>query len=423
MLENLPVTKLVARNYKNLSIADGVNLRGLNVLIGPNGSGKSNLINLLKFLRGATTAQINSVRNVTSFEDSLLILGRMLDATVEAPAQVGFEFYFFQHDVFELNLLVNPPARLIAIMHEALREADKKNGKDYFYYYLGHSRKHGTGVVSVGPSNDPSKMQYEQLDNIPGNELMLAIMPHLLEKSKSPPGATPIYQARNYLFNQIGQWQFYNANHMNLRAIREAEPKLGLSDRSLSESGENLALVLHNLMQGDLDFEEDLNLALKEILPQTRKFRTNTSRLTVSVQWHYENIKEPFFLDEMSDGTVMMLCWAAVLLAPALPTLLVIEEPEVGLHPSWMRILASWIRRAAQTRQIIVSTHSPELLDHLTETFVQGEAQVLVANRTDLLHFGFKPLALEQVKSQLEAGWQLGDLYRVGDPSIQGWPW
>jgi predicted ATPase len=121
----------------------------------------------------------------------------------------------------------------------------------------------------------------------------------------------------------------------------------------------------------------------------------------------------------MSDGTVRMLCWATILHSPLLPSLIVIDEPELGLHVSWMPVLAEWIKKAATKTQIIITTHSPDLLDHFTDC-LENVFCFYSENRT---HFSVKSLSKEMLDQKLEEGWQLGDLYRVGDPSIGGWPW
>jgi len=74
---------------------------------------------------------------------------------------------------------------------------------------------------------------------------------------------------------------------------------------------------------------------------------------------------------------------------------------------------------AAQKKQIIVTTYSPDLLDHFTDC-LENVLCFASENRT---HFSIKPLSKPMLESKLEEGWQLGDLYRVGDPSIGGWPW
>jgi predicted ATPase len=77
--------------------------------------------------------------------------------------------------------------------------------------------------------------------------------------------------------------------------------------------------------------------------------------------------------NEMSDGTVRMLCWAAILLSPTLPSLLVIDEPELGIHAAWMPVLANWIKDASQKTQLIVSTHSPDLLSYIDSKTVKSK--------------------------------------------------
>lgn len=206
---------------------------------------------------------------------------------------------------------------------------------------------------------------------------------------------------------------------MSLKAIRDSYPKIGANEIFLSATCENLPLVLDNLMQHPnygIDFDEKLNHAMKSILPNTRKIKTYRSNLSLAVQWHFEDMREPFYLSEMSDGSVRMLCWASILHSPLLPTLLVIDEPELGLHVAWMQILAEWIKNAADKTQIIVSTHSPDLLDYFTDCVTN----VLRFERQGKSHFTIKPLS--QLSEKIEEGWQLGDLYRIGDPDIGGWP-
>lgn len=107
-----------------------------------------------------------------------------------------------------------------------------------------------------------------------------------------------------------------------------------------------------------------------------------------------------------------MLCWASILHSPILPTLLVIDEPELGLHVAWMQILSEWIKQAATKTQVIVSTHSPDLLDYFTDCVTN----VLSFERHDKSHCMVKPLSESQLADKIEEGWQLGDLYRIGDP-------
>jgi predicted ATPase len=432
---NQPIIRfLTTKNYKNLHLDPSVILNNLNIFIGSNGSGKSNFISCLKFLKDCLTAIPDENRGVSSFEDAISKFGgdKILDVNVESPAKVSIACCFSQINqtgnlqkdsaILDFQLYTDRQKVRASISEEYLYGGEDLQGTSTtppFYYYKFHNRELRQGVLSVYNFRGQEPTHAETLDNIPTNSLGLLTIPTLLENSQLPPESTPVYKIRRELIEFIFQWQFYNANNMNLNLIRTAEPKIGGSDIYLSASGDNLPLVLENLSQ-NIDFEDSLNEAMKSILPKTRRIRpVRSGRLSLTVQWYFEDIKEAFYLNEMSDGTVRMLCWATILHSPLLPSLIVIDEPELGLHVSWMPILAEWIKKAATKTQIIITTHSPDLLDHFTDCL----ENVLCFYSENKTHFSVKSLSKEMLQPKLEEGWQLGDLYRVGDPSIGGWPW
>lgn len=418
---------IYTQNYKNLT--GQFNLTNLNIFIGSNGSGKSNLINCLKFLKDCITPVYDSSRGVNSFEDAISKFGgtRILDKTVESPAYLRFAYGFTSTEklvdycdskdaVFDISLISNKKESNIKLTEEALYFSDQVlkelNFKDkQFYYYVNHVKEDAaltipdekTGQVGSFYHNDNNKLYHMIFRNNFGLDYF----------EKIPPITT--------IRKSVKDWQFYNANNMDLKEIRESEPKIGGGgDIYLSSSGNNLALVIENLISQDIDFEERLNEAIKLILPQTRRIRSiRSGRLSLTVEWWLEGHKEPFYLDELSDGTVRMLCWAVILHSPKLPSLIVIDEPELGLHVAWMKILAEWIKKASKKTQIIITTHSPDLLDNFTDCL----ENVLCFHSTDNQHFSLKTLSEESLESKLDEGWELGDLYRVGDPNIGGWPW
>lgn len=437
---NQPIIRfLTTKNYKNLHLDPSVNLNNLNIFIGSNGSGKSNYISCLKFLKDCLIAMPDENRGVSGFEDAVSKIGgdRILDVYIESPAKVSIAYCFSQINqtgnpqkdsaILDFKLYTDRQNVRASISEEYLYDGgdlQETSSRQPFYYYKLHERELGQGVLSVynSPSQEQKQKQthFETLDNIPTNSLGLLTIPTLLENSQAPPENTPVYKIRRELLEFISKWQFYNANNMNLNLIRTVEPKIGGSDIYLSASGDNLPLVLENLSQKNIDFEDSLNEAMKSILPKTRRLRAlRSGRLSLTVEWYFEGIQEAFYLNEMSDGTVRMLCWATILHSPVLPSLIVIDEPELGLHVSWMPILAEWIKKAATKTQIIITTHSPDLLDHFTDC-LENVLCFYSENRT---HFSVKSLSKEMLDQKLEEGWELGDLYRVGDPSIGGWPW
>ena len=430
-MEQITLYQIDFKNFKNLSSDCGVDFKNLNILIGPNGSGKSNFIQLLKFLSDSTNMTQDETRGRTSFDNAVLKMGgeRALDASQKAPAaiEISYSFAFGNSSPYRLDieLRVQDGHRKPIINLETLSQDQFSNPKQPFYYYQCHNQQSGAGVVSYYVSPPSKETRFQKLENVPVDELALISIPRLLESSNIPPEKTPFYQVRRQIIDSVSNWRFYNANDMNLSAIRASEPNLGPSDLVLSASGENLPLVLENLSQQSVDFEEMLTEESRKFLPWTRKIRAARSgRLKLTIEWHMDipqGKKEQFYLSEMSDGSVRMLCWATILLSPELPSLLVIEEPEIGIHVSWLPTLAAWVKKASEKTQVIVSTHSPDLLDYFTDNLLN----VLVMKQSKSLsqEFCLKPLKPELLKDKLEEGWQLGDLYRVGDSRIGGWPW
>ena len=426
--ESFRIKKLATRNFKNIiSHEQGTSLGDLNIFIGPNGSGKSNFLKPFRFLRDSLVDTTATERGITSFEEAIDALGgdKILDAFVQKPASVDLMYEFTSTTAFprggvlDLSLYVKERKPFIAkeLLYSATSNQDVP-----FYYYKSHDKKSGACVVSLYENGDKSKQKktrFQELSDVPTNKLTLSCITELLEQSKFSPEETPIYKYRRQLLESVSQWRFYNANDMNLYDICHAEPKIGPRDTYLSTSGENLPLVLDNLIQENYDFEEQINNAMKLVLPETRRIRAvRSGRLSLTVELH-TGLTEPFYLSDLSDGTVRMLCWAVILHSPLLPSLLVIDEPELSLHPAWMPILAEWIKSAAARTQVIVCTHSPDLLDNFTDRL---EA-VTCFTRSDESHFILRKLSEPELVPKIEEGWQLGDLYRVGDASVGGWPW
>lgn len=431
---DLAISRIKVSQYKNLSSKSVFNFRPLTVLIGPNGSGKTNLINLLQFLHDTVSDTNYSEPSVTRFDTAVSEIGgdHILDGRLKAPNDVGFRFSFparenNQENVLDLKLRVQGGGRKIIINEEILYQ--QKTGRDdSFYFYQSHNKRSGIGVVSVKDDPLSKPTHFYNLEDLPTDELTLVSIPKLLEKSQYPPENTPVFEVRRKLIDSISTWRFYNANNMNLQKIRNAEPRLGSSDIYLLPSAENLPLVLANLINRPLsgiDFEDSLNRAMQDALPWTRRIRSIPSgRLNLVTAWSIQypgQSTEEFYLSDMSDGSVRMLCWACILLSTELPSLLIIEEPEIGIHVAWMRILANWIKQAATRTQVILSTHSPDLLDHFTENL--EDVFVMQVADKEPGRFYMSGLNRDSLKTQLEEGWQLGDLYRIGDPTVGGWPW
>jgi predicted ATPase len=423
------IGKVSTQRYKNLDLEQGLKLsEGLNIFIGSNGSGKSNFLGLLRFLKNSLSSDFTPEKSSsTNFIKAIADLSesRMLNAGFTYPEKVNLTFTFvteddFHHENQELSLWLSilcADKRFPQISEESF--CNFANQPEPLYYYK-FSQSIGIGIILTDITGDSDQSKYTKMTEIQNDEIGLSIIPKLLETTKNSSDIEGIYLVRRQIINLLSDWRFYSANNMNLKEIRNAEPEIGSPEKYLNPDCENLALVLDNLIQESIDFEDQLNVIMRDIVPQTKRIRPiRTGRTRISIEWHLQNTKRPLYLDEMSDGTVRMLCWAIILNSPNLPSLIVIDEPEVGLHVQWLSYLAEWIKNAAARTQVIITTHSPDLLDKFTDRL--ENVHVFEASNPEQTLFHVKTLSRERLQERLDEGWELGDLYRVGEPEIVGW--
>lgn len=426
----MSLLSLWAKDYKNLNFrSNSLEINALNILIGPNGAGKSNLIDLLRFLQLSLSQSLGSV---SGFRYSSEEIGgsHLLSFHVERPGTVIFKYKFKgieetrnQPIYLELKLFIGKLNNSVEIHEEMLYSPIYGDENKPFYYYKFHDVQLNAGIVSI--RQEDNTQRFERISGVPVDSLGLLEIAELIQEQENVRELllkSNIYSVRKHLLQEIRGWRFYNANNMDLKQIRESEPKLGSGALNfyLSNTGENLAAVLDELCNESIDFEERFNDAVKQFLPTTRRIRaTRAGRLNLTIEWTTQGANEVFYLRDMSDGSVRMLCWAVILLSHKLPSLLVIDEPEIGIHVAWMKILAGWIEYAAKHTTIIVSTHSPDLLD----CFTQHSEFVICHNLDRQGYASMDRISQNQFQVRLQEGWELGDLYRVGDPSIGAWPW
>ena len=183
----------------------------------------------------------------------------------------------------------------------------------------------------------------------------------------------------------------------------------------LDEDGYNLALVLSRMaLNGSI---EKVQQYLHEFCDRYGKVQVDPkggiARLFIREQGLRENTPGV----RLSDGTLKLLCLLAVFFnTESPPSVVCIDEPETGLHPDAVRLLAGAIREASSRTQLIIATHSDALVDE----FSDNPEAVVVCEADASQGTQFKRLSRKQLKSWL-ADYSLGELWRKG--TIGGNPW
>jgi len=163
-------------------------------------------------------------------------------------------------------------------------------------------------------------------------------------------------------------WRFYDGFRVDAGAPAR-HPQVGSRTPVLSDDGSELAAAIQTIIEAGFD---DLNRAVADA------FDGATVSVAVhdglfDLQLRQRGMLRPLRAAELSDGTLRFLLWAAALLSPQAPSLMVLNEPETSLHPSLVRPLAALICSAAARTQVVVVTHSRSLLE-LLDTVPVAEA-------------------------------------------------
>jgi predicted ATPase len=157
-------------------------------------------------------------------------------------------------------------------------------------------------------------------------------------------------------------WRFYDQFRTDVDAPSRAA-QIGTFTPVLHHDGSNLAAALQTILE--IRSDEALKTALEDAFPGSNLFvEVQNGRFELQLQQH--GLLRPLSASELSDGTLRYLLWAAALLTPRPPELMVLNEPETSLHPDLLPALARLILAAAKNTQIIVVSHAPPIIEELT---------------------------------------------------------
>ncbi len=343
------LTRVKLANYKSIKSCE-LAMQPLMFLVGPNGSGKSNFLDALRFVSD-------------SLDHSLDHALRERGGVQEVRRRSG------GHPThFSIELTFQLP----------------RGGSGSFRFRVGARPQGGFEL-----QEEACKFWDGQL---PGGEFHYLVEKGVLIES-SMSVAPPVAADRLYLSNAAGlpgfrevydaltHMGFYNLNPDRMRDLQSPD-----SAPLLLRDGRNLTSVLGRMSQEDPDARERIEEILSVVAPgilgvDVRHFGPKE---TLEFRQRVAGAKDPwrFYAAGMSDGTVRALGVLVALFQPGTvargrPTLIGIEEPEVALHPAALGALMDGLREAALSTQVMVTSHSPELLD-----FWDGDPDALCAVRS-----------------------------------------
>ena len=350
------IKKIVIQGYKSIK-DQTVNLLPVNILIGGNGIGKSNFISIFTLIRNLYEQNLQSYVLSKGGADSLLFMGK------KETESITLDLYFSDwdkeaHNRFVVKLKEAQDALFIERIHTAFK----------------------SGELWYGQLHEANQKESSFRDDHTGQAF--------------------------YVNSLLRQFEVYHFHDTGDRSPMKG--KCSIDDNvTLRNNGSNIAAFLYYLKKKQPKHFMRIEKTVASVSPFFEGFNLMPSRLNenfIQLEWKQKGASDCYFnAYQLSDGTLRFICLATLLLQPDLPKTIIIDEPELGLHPVAINKLSALIKKASEKAQIIVSTQSVNFVDNFEPE------DIIVVDRED------NATVFSRLDSKNLAGWledySLGEIW------------
>jgi predicted ATPase len=326
---------ITVKGFKSIAAIENLKLGPINVVVGPNGSGKSNFIGVFSFLNAIREGRLQDYVRKAGGAEKVLHFGSKTTKTL--GLHISFKEGINQ---YELELAPTDADDLIP-QRELV----------YFWNKIKYPNgPYGEGIPSIGKEAGISSEK-------PFNKIAGNVQKHL------------------------DLWRLYHFHDTSTSSPMKKTADTN-DNRYLRPDGANLSAFLYFLHEKYDASYSLIRRSVQRVAPFFDDFLLEPQKLNpkkIQLEWRHKGSEGYYDASSFSDGTLRFIALATLFLQPDAfcPSVILVDEPELGLHPYAITILASLIKQAALKTQVIISTQSPFLLDHF-----QPE-DVLVADRIE----------------------------------------
>lgn len=350
------ITRIQIEGYKSIKKLD-LKLQPINILLGGNGVGKSNFISAFSLVRNVYHKNLQRYVAQKGGADSLLHFG----AKETPEMEINFVFGDKDRDVNQFCLELSETSGSLLI--------------DRTY----------TSFNSYGYWKDKV---FEE---------------NKTESEFADTSASQAYYVNPYLRS----FEVYHFHDTSDRSPMKSACNID-DNRFLRNDGSNIAAFLYYLKNKHPKHFARIEKMIQSVAPFFGRFDLSPSRLneqSIQLEWREKDHPDAFFnAYHLSDGTLRFICLVTLLMQPEPPKTIIIDEPELGLHPVAVNKLAALIRKASRASQVIISTQSINLIDNFEPE------DVIVSDRDSEHCSQFKRLNSSELARWLD-DYTLGDLW------------
>lgn len=346
------------KSFKDMNLQ----LRKINILIGANGAGKSNFLSFFEFLNAAYERRLKEFVALAGGTDRFLFEGSKVTSHIEAKMRFGSNSY----------------------------SLDLVEGTDKFVFAhekLGYSNYYTSNTLDINNFGDESALKFY-------NGL----------------------KRGDYIKGYVSGIKKYHFHDTGKQSPFTKSSNVDNDGNYLYSKGENLAAFLYNIREKAPKSYKRIIRVIQSVAPYFNDFYLvpNTNGL-VRLQWKDKFSDMTYGPTDLSDGTIRFVALATLFLQPELPEVIIIDEPELGLHPFAIEKLSGLIHYAEQMgKQVIIATQSAQLIsffepeDVVTVNQVDGETMMRRLDNDEL--------TLWLVDYSLGDMWQQ-NLFKGGQPA------
>ncbi len=323
---------ITVRGFKSIEYIDKLEIGPLTVLIGPNGSGKTNFVGVFSFLNAVREGRLQEYVVKAGGADKVLHFGSQ--ATRRLHVRMSFQGGVNQ---YEIDFEPNGADELIVV---------SENG---YFWDRQCPRPYG---LALGTAGREAAIRRPDVKGI-----------------------------ARHVQRHLSSWRLYHFHDTSAGSPLKKTANVN-DNRHLRPDGANLAAFLHLLREKHEDSYRFIVGSVQQVAPFFRDFTLDPQRLNpdkIRLEWRHKGTDAYFDASQLSDGTLRFMALTTLFLQPReyRPSVIAVDEPELGMHPSAITLLAELMKQASTDSQVIVSTQSSLLLDHFEPE------EVLVADRVD----------------------------------------
>ena len=354
---------ITVKGFKSIASIEKLRLGPMTVLIGPNGSGKTNFVDVFSFLNALREGRLQEYVVKAGGADRVLHFGSRV--TKQVYIHISF---LEERNQYQIKLEPNGIDDLIPHSETV-----------YFWDKSSYTSPCDRVIERAGREAGISKQSSGGVES--------------------------------RIRQRLDSWRLYHFHDTSVDSPMKKTADVD-DNRYLRPDGSNLAAFLYLLSERHEDSYRTITQTVGQVAPFFEGFNLEPLLRNpdkIRLEWRHAGTDAYFDASSLSDGTLRFMALATLLLQPVelRPSVILVDEPELGMHPYAITLLAALMRQASTGAQVIVSTQSSLLLDHFEPE------EVLVAERTDGAT-RFERLESSKLESWLES-YSLGQLWEKNE--------